>query len=70
MAHQELHQRRRRIDPVHNRVKRCHSVKDRSCLWKGGRLRSGEGHLLCSAQFPGAPHPLADNDLIVINSIE
>jgi hypothetical protein len=34
VAHQELHQRRLRIDHVQSRVKRCRSVKDRSRLWK------------------------------------
>ena len=36
MADQELHQRRRRIDHVHSRVKRCRSVKDRNRLWNEG----------------------------------
>ena len=36
MATQELHQRRLRIDHVHNRGKRCRSVKDRNRLWKVG----------------------------------
>ena len=40
MANQELHQPRLRIDHVRSRVKRCHSVKDRSRLWKvGSRAR-------------------------------
>jgi len=41
MAHQALHQRRLRINHVNS------SVKDRSRLIEGGRLRSGVGHLLC-----------------------
>src|SRR5262245_17100031 len=36
---------------------------------EGGRPRSGDGALLCPAQFPGAPEPLATHDLIGINSI-
>src|SRR5262249_30305601 len=36
---------------------------------EGGRPRSGDGALLCPAQFPGAPEPLAAHDLIGINSI-
>jgi len=36
MATQALHQRRLRIDPVHSRVKRCRSIKDRMRLWKEG----------------------------------
>jgi hypothetical protein len=36
MADQALHQRRRRIDHVHSRVKRCRSVKDRNRLWNEG----------------------------------
>jgi hypothetical protein len=36
VAHQELHQRRLRIDHVPSSVKRCRSVKDRSRLWKVG----------------------------------
>src|SRR4029450_7670795 len=35
---------------------------------EGGRPRSRDGALLCPAQFPGAPAPLAANDLIGINS--
>src|SRR5215510_5259098 len=35
---------------------------------EGRHPRSGDGTLLCPAQFPGAPHPLATNDLIEINS--
>ena len=34
----------------------------------GGRARSGDGALLCPAQLPGAPEPLAAHDLIKINS--
>ena len=47
MSHQALHQRRLRINHVNSSVKRCRSVKDRSRLIEGGRLRSGVGHLLC-----------------------
>ena len=36
VAHQALHQRRRRIAPVNSMVKRCRSVKDRIRLWKAG----------------------------------
>src|SRR5262252_1071178 len=36
---------------------------------EGGRPRSRDGALLCPAQFPGAPEPLAAHDLIGINSI-
>src|SRR6266568_3857685 len=36
---------------------------------EGGRPRSRDGALLCPAQFPGAPAPLAAHDLIGINSI-
>ena len=36
---------------------------------EGGRSRSGDGTLLCTAQLPGAPHALATHDLIGINSI-
>src|SRR5215831_5630956 len=36
---------------------------------EGGRPRSRDGDLLCPAQFPGAPAPLAAHDLIGINSI-
>jgi hypothetical protein len=35
---------------------------------EGGRPRSRDGALLCPAQFPGAPAPLAAHDLIGINS--
>ena len=35
---------------------------------EGGRPRSGDGALLCPAQFPGAPEPLAAHNLIGINS--
>src|SRR6266568_4859876 len=34
---------------------------------EGGRPRSRDGALLCPAQFPGAPEPLAAHDLIGIN---
>src|SRR5262247_1961812 len=37
-------------------------------LVEGGRPRSRDGALLCPAQFPGAPAPLAAHDLIGINS--
>ena len=33
-----------------------------------GHPRSGDGNLLCPAQLPGAPHTLAADDLIGINS--
>ena len=36
LAHQGLHQRRLRIEPVHSSVKRCRLVKDRIRLWKAG----------------------------------
>src|SRR6266446_8551113 len=36
---------------------------------EGGRLRSGDGDLLCPAQLPGTLDPVAANDLIGINSI-
>jgi DDE superfamily endonuclease len=36
MVHQALNQRRRRIEHVHSRVKRCRIVKDRIRLWKAG----------------------------------
>jgi len=36
LAHQALHQRRRRIEPVNRRVKRCRIVQDRLRLWKKG----------------------------------
>ena len=35
-AHQALHQRRRRLEQVNSRVKRCRLVKDRIRLWKEG----------------------------------
>jgi len=35
---------------------------------EGGHPGSRDGALLCSAQFPGAPEPLAAHDLIGINS--
>jgi DDE superfamily endonuclease len=35
-THQALHQRRRRIEHVNSRVKRCRIVKDRLRLWKQG----------------------------------
>src|SRR6266851_8998586 len=35
---------------------------------EGGRPRFGDGTLLCSTQLPGAPDPLAADDLIGINS--
>src|SRR5262245_38688743 len=35
---------------------------------EGGRPRSRDGDLLCPAQFPGAPAPLAAHDLIGMNS--
>src|SRR5262245_20234442 len=35
---------------------------------KGGRACSRDGAVLCPAQFPGAPEPLAVHDLIGINS--
>jgi hypothetical protein len=36
VANQALTQRRLRIEPVNNSVKRCHIVKDRIRLWKAG----------------------------------
>jgi hypothetical protein len=36
LAHQALHHRRRRIEPVHSSVKRCRVVKDQIRLWKDG----------------------------------
>src|SRR5262245_25762365 len=36
---------------------------------ESGRARSRDGALLCPAQFPGAPEPLAAHDLIGINSV-
>jgi hypothetical protein len=36
LAHQALHQRRLRIEPVNSSVKRCRIVKDRIRLWKEG----------------------------------
>jgi len=36
LAHQALHQRRLRIEPVHSRVTRCRIVTDRIRLWKAG----------------------------------
>jgi hypothetical protein len=33
------------------------------------RPRSGDGTLLCAAQLPGAPEPVATNGLIGINSV-
>jgi DDE superfamily endonuclease len=36
VANQALNQRRRRIEHVHSRVKRCRIVKDRIRLWKKG----------------------------------
>src|SRR5712692_830911 len=36
---------------------------------EGGRPRSRDGTLLCPAQLPAAPDPLAANGLIGINSI-
>jgi hypothetical protein len=38
-------------------------------LVEGGRPRSGDGALLCPAQLPGAPHTLAADGLIGINSL-
>src|SRR5262245_4580674 len=35
---------------------------------EGGRPRSRDGALLCPAQFPGAPAPLAAQDFIGMNS--
>ncbi len=37
-------------------------------LVEGGRPRCRDGNLLCPAQLPGAPHALAANGLIGINS--
>jgi hypothetical protein len=36
VANQALHHRRRRIEHVNSRVKRCRRVKDRLRLWKEG----------------------------------
>jgi hypothetical protein len=36
LINQALHHRRRRIEHVHNSVKRCRIVKDRLRLWKQG----------------------------------
>ncbi len=36
LAHQALHHRRLRIEPVNRSVKRCRVVKDRIRLWKDG----------------------------------
>jgi hypothetical protein len=36
VAHQALHHRRLRIEHVHSRVKRCHTVNDQIRLWKEG----------------------------------
>jgi len=64
----QVHDRsHRRIEHVHSSVRRCRIVKDRSRLWKPG-LR--DGTLLCAAQRPGAPAPLAANGLIGINSVD
>ena len=67
MANEASRQRRRWIDCVKSRVKRCHRVKDRSRLWKVGvrdRVRD-----LCSSIMPGSSFPLAAYNLIEINSI-
>src|SRR5215831_7019981 len=37
---------------------------------EGGRPRSRDGTLLCPAQLPGTPDPMATDDLIGINSSE
>jgi len=38
-------------------------------LGQAGRPRSGDETVLCPAQLPGAPHALATNGLIEINSL-
>src|SRR2546428_9122158 len=38
-------------------------------LVAGGRPRCRDGIVLCPASFPGAPHALATNGLIRINSV-
>src|SRR5207249_3054037 len=67
IANQALHQRRLRIEHVHSSVKRCRIVKDRIRLWKDG-VRDLVITLLCPAQLPGAPHALATDGLIGMNS--
>ena len=50
MASQDLHQRRLRIDHVHNSIKRCRSVKDRRRLWKVG-VRDRVRDLCCALHY-------------------
>ena len=66
-ANQALHCRRLRIEHVNSSVKRCRIVKDRIRLWKEG-IRDVVMEICCALQLPGAPHALATNGLIGINS--
>jgi len=57
MADQEIHQCRLQIDRVHSSGKRCHSVKDRSRLWKASvhdRVRD----IRCTLHHAGFIFPL------------
>ena len=52
MANEASRQRRRWIDCVKSRVKRCHRVKDRSRLWKVG-VRDRVRDLCCAFDNAG-----------------
>ena len=67
LANQALHQRRLRIEHVNSSVKRCRIVKDRFACGRRASVIC-DGTLLCPAQLPGAPDPVATDDLIGINS--
>ena len=67
MANVEFYQRRLRIDHVNRRVKRCHSVKDHSRLWKVASLIGG-GASAGPSIMPGSSSRLAVDNLIGINS--
>jgi len=58
-ANQALHQQRQAVS---------HGARPDAPV-EGGRPRSRDGALLCPAQCPSAPEPLAAHDLIGINSI-
>ena len=57
VANQALTHRRRRLEPVHSRVKRCRLVKDRIRLWKEGvcDLVMAIGVLCTTAGFASRP---------------
>ena len=67
VANQALHCHQLQIEHVHNSVKCCRIAKTRSACGKRASAM-GNGALQCTAQWTGAPDPLAANNFIRINS--